>query len=249
MRLKVFFCIMLITFLGRGVYASTSPVASFALNDLNVILEAGPNKQYGQVMDRIGEALSTLDKKQRQYKSQTDFAEYVYFFVHRKFLKNYVQFASLENTVVKGNYDCLTGTALYALFLSELDIDHVIVENNFHIYLLLYPGSEQEILLETTDPLYGFISDQTEVARLKEEYKAANAVSKAKVQLDINLDRKLSGSELLGLLFYNQSVKMINLGDVDAAIDYAGLSSKYYNGERIIKLLQWLNTEQLQASS
>lgn len=248
MRLKIIVCIMLTTLLGTGAFASTSPVASFAKKDLNVILEAGPNRQYSQVMDRIGEALSTLDKKQGQYKNQTDFAEYVYFFVHKKFLKNYVQFASLENTIIKGNYDCLTGTALYALFLSELDIDHVIVENNFHIYLLLYPGSEQEILLETTDPMYGFITDQTEVARLKEEYKAANMASQAKVQLAMDLDRKLSGSELLGLLFYNQSVKMVNLGDMDAAIDYAGLSSKYYNGERLIKLLYWLNREQLQAS-
>ena len=248
MRLKIFICIMLATILETGAFASTSPEASFAIKDLNVILEAGPNRQYSQIIDKVGEALSALDKKQQRYKSQTDFAEYVYFFVHRKFLKNYVQFASLENTVLKGNYDCLTGTTLYSLFLSELGIDHVIVENNFHIYLLLYPGSEQEILLETTDPMFGFISDQTEIARLKEEYKAANGVSKAKVQLDINLDRMLSGSELLGLLFYNQSVKMINLGDVDAAIDYAGLSSKYYNGERIIKLLQWLNTEQLQTS-
>ena len=248
MRLKILVFSLMIAFFGSRAFAKTDPAPSFVINDLNMILESGQNNHYNEVMNKIGDALSTLGKKQRQFKSETDFAEYVYFYVHRKFLKSYVQFASLENTVLKGNYDCLTGTALYALFLSELDIKHVVVENNFHIYLLLFPGSEHEVLLETTDPRYGFITDQTEVDRLKEQYVLGNAASSAKVQLDFSLDRKVSGSELLGLLFYNQSVKMINIGDVEAAIDYATLSAEYYQGQRLTKLLEWLNAEQLQAA-
>jgi len=76
--------------------------------------------------------------------------------------------------VNSGIHNCLTGTALYTLFFTELNVDHAIVETNHHIYMLLYPGTAKEILLGSINPLHGFAIDPYEINLLKPQQANAN---------------------------------------------------------------------------
>ena len=249
MRKLVIFLMVNVLALGSVAWASEPPATpKFDKSALSIILEIQNVEEPSLLINRVDDAVNHLLLKQPRYKKAEDFAEYVYYFVHKKFLRDYQEFSSIDNTIAGGEYDCLTGTAMYSFFFTELGIPFSVVENNFHIYLLLYPGTENEILLETTDPRHGFVKDSKTISHLKQEYAKRNYQGTARVKLDMDVDKTLKGYELVGLLLYNQSVKNVNLGKIDQALELAEKSLEYYSGERITKLIKWLNAEKLYAS-
>ncbi|GEM_PF-5989232 len=194
-----------------------------------------------EAMEKLEGVLALLARKQPQYKRPQDFVAYLYYYTHRKLLKKYSAYPSLSETLAQGSYDCLTATTIYAILLTELNIPHVVVETNYHIYLLVYPGSENEILLEPTDPRYGFVTDRQQIARQKQTYRQANSELQAgQVDLHLNIERQLTGRELRGLLYYNQSVRALNGGNYQRAAALAEEAGKYYTDSRVTKLLDYI---------
>ena len=229
--------IALLSYYGSKAGAITLPVD-----------QDGLLRQFGIVHDEVAMAklnrvLITLEKKQRQYKRGQDFIEYLYYFTHRKLLKKYSQYPSLPETLTRGNYDCLTATTIYSLLLTELAVPHTVVETNYHIYLLVYPDTENEILLEPTDPRYGFISEKRLIEQQKATYRLANSeLREGQIDLQLNIERRLNGRELTGLLYYNQSIKALNNGDLQQAERLATEAGKYYPDVRVDKLLSYIKS-------
>ena len=75
----------------------------------------------------------SLNHKRFRYKQEIDFWKHVYYKVHRKYLKTYSSPSTLNDVLVTGNYDCLSGTALYAMIFQALGADYQIIETNYHI--------------------------------------------------------------------------------------------------------------------
>ena len=199
--------------------------------------------------DKLQSILNSLTKKQEQYKRENDFVEYIYYFTHRKILKKYDQYASLSATLISGEYDCLTATTIYSILLTELSIPHTIVETNYHIYILIYPDSDGEILLEATSPNNGLIANVDAIKQLKAEYKSANNEQEVgQIKMNLNIERRLEGKELIGLLYYNQSVKELNLGNLQKAEKLANMARKYYPNVRITSLIEFIDTASRSAS-
>lgn len=187
-----------------------------------------------------------LQKRQPKFRNEKTFAEYTFYYIHKKLLKDYKEYASLDQTLQNGAYDCVTATAMYALFFSELDIPYSVVETNYHIYILVFPGTDHEVLLETTDPIYGFVSNKTEVAERKEVYLKGNEeVRTNQVDLKWDVEHNLKDSELIGLLIFNQSVKQYNLGNKQKALELANEAIIYYPSTRIRTYLQFLKGNSL----
>lgn len=194
-------------------------------------------------LSKIKTVLSTLTKKQKQYKREHDFIEYLYYFTHRKLFKNYSQYPSLSETLTSGAYDCLTASAIYSILLNELGVPHSVVETNYHIYILVYPDSDEEIILETTDPIYGFVDSKQAIADKKQTYiDANNVLNPGQVDMNLSIARRLQGKELVGLLYYNQSIKELNNGAWQKAASLAAKADKYYPNLRVDKLLNYINT-------
>lgn len=198
------------------------------------------------VQTTLAKHFEHLQKRQPKYRSEKAFAEYSFYYIHKKLLKQYREYASLDQTLKSGAYDCVTATAMYALFFSELDVPFTIVETNYHLYILIFPGTEREVLLETTDPFGGFISDRNEVTERKELYVKGNSEIRAnQVDLKWNVENRLKDSELIGLLLYNQSVKHYNLGNKKKAIELANEALFYYASPRIRTYVQFLKGNSL----
>src|SRR5688500_3104570 len=64
--------------------------------------------------DDISNFIKKLERKEIQKKS-TEFIRRLFVKTHQEFLRHYTQYASFSETLDKGRYNCLTGTALYAL--------------------------------------------------------------------------------------------------------------------------------------
>ena len=82
--------------------------------------------------------ISSFAEKLRQKESPrniTRFCRLLFNRTHQEFFRRYSQFASFSETLNRGKYNCLTGTALYALLLNHFEIEYTIIETNYHIFL------------------------------------------------------------------------------------------------------------------
>ena len=163
----------------------------------------------------------------------------IYSFVQRKQLKKYEKYVSFNQTLEKGKYDCLTGTALYSLILNELGIKHQILEFEFHVLIYGKVGN-QSFLLESTDPYEGFVTDAEMISvRLNQNInqRGEGNVSLQKITNPIGI----SLQELIGLHLFNMAIVQYSKGDIEKANDFAIQAEKYYPSVRIENLKQLLS--------
>ena len=243
-RRGLFLFVVICLFTTTSIKAHETGTPKVGFTDIeNLLLKHSNINENAIALSKLQFVLNNLTKKQKQYRNKRDFVQYLYYFTHRKLLKKYDQYASLSATLTKGLYDCLTATAVYSILLTELSIPHAVVETNYHIYILVYPDSEGEILLETTDPANGFITAASKIEYLKSAYKQANDEQEiGQADININIERRLQDKELIGLLFYNQSVNELNKGNWHLADELANQAIKYYPNIRIIKLIEYIDT-------
>lgn len=219
----------------------------FGINEFNQALSYSGNVKSLSVLNHtIAEHLNYLEKKKEKYKNEAKFVSYSFYYIHKKLLKKYEQYASVTETIEKGTYDCVTATSLYALFFSELNIPFAVVETNYHMYMLVYPKTSNEILLEATDPLYGFITDASEIEIRKKQYVTGNQEQQAyQVNFNWDIENTLKNNELTGIILYNQSIKLFNVGKTNEALQLAEEALRYYNSQRIHTYISFLKGNRL----
>lgn len=189
-----------------------------------------------QSTDELALFIEKLDRKQSNFKSTSAFLEHVFTKTHQKFLKNFSEYASFPETLSKGTYNCLTGTAIYALILEHFDIRYKIIETNYHIFLLALT-EQGPVLFETTDPVTGFVTNNEEIEKRIATYKqnSIQATSSAKTYYRYTTDiyNSVSLDQVLGLLHYNLSIVAFNSNDLTLAIDHLGKAMELYQSPRI----------------
>lgn len=80
----------------------------------------------------------------------------IYKEVHRRFLTTYVLENSFSDLLEKGEYNCVSGSALYALIFEKMNIPYQIVEAPQHVFLFAWPSTHR-VAIETTDPKSGYL--------------------------------------------------------------------------------------------
>jgi len=188
------------------------------------------------------EFLSTIDfyqKKQVKWGKDTKTLKHLFYKTHRKYLKNYVPYQSFSNLLSKGTYGCLTATALYALLLEELGYEYEIIETNYHIFLV-GEVSGKRFLIESTDPINGFLDSEEEIdERLREVVaKGATPINEDRYRFSFNINRSISLQELVGLQYYNMASQSYNNGNYIQAVADLDKAHKYYQSERINEFLK-----------
>ena len=177
-----------------------------------------------------------LDRKRSSFSKTEEFLEYIFAKTHQRFLKHYTEYASFGETLNHGTYNCLTGTALYALILDHFDLDYQVIETNYHIFLLTNTG-EGRVLFETTDPINGFVSDSQEIQRRINYYKENRIQqvesSKTYYHYKVDLYNVVNLDQMLGLLHYNLSIVAYNQQNLPAAIQHLSKAMELHNSPRI----------------
>lgn len=173
--------------------------------------------------------------KQLKAKDQERFLSTLFYKVHRKYLKNYQPFTSFHTTLSTGDYDCLSGTTFYALLLNRLDINFSIIEMNYHIYIKIKTDSGDEILIESTDPLNGFITNQKEIdTRLAVFNKEAEQPSQEnEYKYNVRLHEEIDMRALSGLHYYNEAVENFNNQQFDRSVFLLEKARLFYFSPRL----------------
>lgn len=223
--------LILILFIGGHAFAVEDPTLRTLQAYLNTDTSLRPT------VDAFTQYISHLEKKQASFKSEREFLRYIFNKTHQKFLKHYEPYASFGDLLKTGKYNCLTGTALYSLLLDHFGIQYTTIETNYHIFILT-TVTGKPILLETTDPLMGFISNEKDIAEKLATYRTKdvpNAVSsnQLRYEFSFNLWQAVSLQELTGLLYFNQATKAYNHQQLTEASFFLVQAGQYYPSKRI----------------
>lgn len=127
-------------------------------NHLNLFLSSynkATTVSADKVQQRIDDCANVLIKE-TDAMTEPKKIKFIYKYVHQEFLKMYSLHNNFSDIFEKGEYNCVSGSALYALIFEKLGIPYQIIEIPAHVYLVAYPLTHK-IRIETTDPKHGYV--------------------------------------------------------------------------------------------
>jgi hypothetical protein len=222
-----------VVFAGASSKEPISPLEGKLAYYVNLYSQVGAP---AKASDDLAVFVSRLEQKRSNFKHASDFLEHVFIKTHQKFLRNFSEYASFPEMLDKGSYNCLTGTALYALLLDHFDVRYQIIETNYHIFLLAQTD-KGPILFETTDPANGFVTNAEEIEKRIAGYRQnsiqATASSKTYYRYNFELYNSVDLDQVLGLLHYNLAIVAFNSQDLNLSINHLGKAMDLYQSPRI----------------
>jgi len=240
--------IILATTISNGqsstVFHSSFEQIAFSSEDpLQILLASDPEvnvDKYNLYQEDITQIVDKLKAKQSKW-SDSKLLEKIFYYVHNKKLDWYENYITLADLMENGTYDCLTGTAFYALILDELEIPYTIYEFDFHVFLVAKLPSDSA-LFESTDPLYGFVTDPDEIEEHINYYLTGDANttgrqivigSRATSSQKSTVNERISLKELVGLQYYNLAVNAFNNREIAVSRDFIEKAYQLYPSQRI----------------
>lgn len=184
--------------------------------------------KYIQVKEELTSYAEELKTKRNKYKSEERFLHYVFYKVHREYLKHYEHAEPFNGLFNGGTYNCVSGTALYACLLTQLGYSPTIYETRYHIFLLVDLHNGHRTLFEATDPFDGFVESESKIEKRIERYLAGERDTLARrltLSAPFNnneITEVVSLKELAGLHYYNLAVDLMN-------------KENYYDAFRVLK--------------
>jgi hypothetical protein len=190
-------------------------------------------------IDRLIRHLRNLQSMRSSFRTPGDFVRYVFSQTHALFLHRYKRYTTLDNLWYRGEYDCVTATALFSILFKGLGIVHTIHETSYHTYLFL---DELKILIETTDPINGCLDTPLQINRMIERYHSnRNDIFSPRRELQENfMDRKVELIQLAGLQFFNQAVQAFNSNRPEIARQMINKALSLYYSRRLLEIRQVL---------
>ncbi|QNL21689.1 hypothetical protein HZR84_06980 [Hyphobacterium sp. CCMP332] len=201
--------------------------------DFSLLLKSIPLELNTSKMDRMD-----FEKK----------LKYIFKTTQKKYFNSYQLYESYSDLLEKGDYNCISGTAFYALLLSEMGYKIHIYETPFHAYLEVENENGEFILIESTDAAFGVVDKMKNVKSRREEYAqgqsefVARGLGNASENPEEIFTNEINLFNLAGLQYYNLAVLAFNEGEFEKASKLLKKAAYLYPSSRII-MLQLLSEE------
>jgi hypothetical protein len=230
----IIFCLVMLSGFSRGNTTLSGPTTSL---DYYLNLFTSVEGESGMTDRSFSEFVNRLESKRSSFRDDRAFVHHIFQKSHQKFLRNFEQYAPFRDMFGVGNYNCLTGTALYALLLEHFQIEYSIVETNYHVFVLVNT-KKGKVLLEATDPVHGFTSGSGEIEKRIEGYRKnqiqqTTTTDKKYYSFSFDLFNEVKLEQLLGLLHYNTAIVDYNNDKLQSAITHLDQALALYNSPRI----------------
>jgi hypothetical protein len=211
---------------------------------LTSLIESAPLANTSIIETKMSSFISLQKEKMKLAKSEVKFLKSMVDESHRKFLKTYKAYSQFNDPFENGHFDCLSGTAFFSVLLEGLQFDHKIIETNYHIFLLVETNKGQ-VLIETTDRLFGFKTNSKEIEKCLAQYKEnllAAAPSKGGhyYHYQVDLFRPVNAFQLSGLLYFNQAVIAYNKHEWVVCAERLEKARSIYDNPRVEELTEIL---------
>ncbi|MGD1889866.1 MAG: hypothetical protein ACFB15_04605 [Cyclobacteriaceae bacterium] len=178
---------------------------------------------------KLEQTVFKLKRKLRKSQSIEQFLKYFFYHIHRTYLKKYQSYATLENLMTDHKYDCVSGTALYALLLDALEIDFTVQEMTYHMYLEI-PVEGGKAFIESTDPLSGITLGAEAVAAREAQYQTEEVDPEVYTQ---PIQAQIGLPQLVGLAHFNAAVNHYTQQQLAAARQHLKRAIQWYPAERM----------------
>ena len=204
----------------------------------NLLVNVNPDISSEEILaihEDLNDFIRKLHRKQKRYGSEERLVRFIFYKVHNRYLKYYRQHTDFYDMMDKSYYDCITGTALYALIFDALNIQYHIHELPYHVYMTVkVDDSQQDILLESTDGMAGFVNEPQEVASRIAAYQQGGEQGTADYyQYGFEINETISLEQLAGLNYYNEAVIYYNQQKLEQASDYLKKARSLYPAKRM----------------
>jgi len=161
-------------------------------------------------------------------------ARTVFMYLHNEWLKTYaLESTTLADIVRNKEYNCVAATILFNIICEDFGWDVQAFETPTHVYTI-FTRFRNDLIVENTSKM-GF-----DIMNNLKEY--SNYLAQFYPQSRIGLDRryyhensqgrKITNTELLGLLAYNRAYLANKTGDFEAAYDYVLLAQQFNRDSR-----------------
>ncbi|MFT4833835.1 MAG: hypothetical protein ACI83W_000821 [Marinoscillum sp.] len=224
-----------------------SDFESYALssNDpLKILLASDPTvdfNNYKVYEDKIEQTVERI-KSKIGGKTTERLLEKAFYLTHKKKLKWYTNYVTLADLLENGTYDCLTGTAFFAVILKQLDISFEIYEYDYHVLIVATLDNER-YLFESTDPFFGFEKEEKVIDKMLEAYSlskgkiSSNEMSQANLrQYESSHENKITLLQLAGLQYFNLAIDAYNKERYPEASNLLAKAEYLYPSSRMYEI-------------
>jgi hypothetical protein len=116
-------------------------------------------KWFNEVDNKINTQLKsifkTVDIKKLKNEKQKEFAEKLLIIIHDNILKKYYFTADRLSNIINGEYNCVSSSIIYSIFLKKYNFNHNAVQTTDHVFIKITFDDKEVIDVETTNK-YGF---------------------------------------------------------------------------------------------
>lgn len=208
-------------------------------NPLDYLMLIGTGEHFDKNKWEILNFLNHLDSKKKRFDSDKKFLEYVFYKVHRKYLRSFEPLTNFSEILEQGKYNCLTATAYYAIILEYFDFHYELIELTHHIYLKVNLD-QQTILLESTDPVNGFIGNSSDV---EAQLMAYNLSTNESLSDDHFEAEPVDLYQLIGLHYYNLAIKSFKVDDLRKSYVAINKALIFHKSPKLFTFLNFLLEE------
>jgi hypothetical protein len=182
-----------------------------------------------------------LAKRKERYNNDEQFLKVLFNKTRNRYLHHYSELSSFSELFQTKNYNCLSATMLYALLLDHFEYEYRIIENTYHIYLMVDLGG-MSILLETTDPEYGFVADVEEIHSRLNAY-AQEQLKRRTYNFQHSTNEDIDLYQLVGLQYYNKAIQSYNQNDYKKALHAMNKGLVFYRSDRMLEMFMLIRLQ------
>ena len=119
------------------------------------MLDSGiTEQQISAVRSSLDKIYAQLDKKVELNKDDEKSIQNIFKTVHASLLNKYDVNANFRGIFQSGEYNCVTGSALYGIVFSHYNIPFVVKEAPTHVYLVVDPNGKKIKIPASPTPLH-----------------------------------------------------------------------------------------------
>ena len=163
----------------------------------------------------------------------------------KRYLHNYSLYSFFPE-IKSGTYNCVTGSALFAIIFDELNIPYIGIEVPQHVYLIAYPD-DLKIGVESTDLKNGIyywseynkikaVNYLITIGKVKESEVMIRGVDAIIEEFFFTRD-ELDFNNLAGLHFFNRALYYSEKKENEKALRFSKRACELYESERNTYLL------------
>ncbi|QCK13751.1 hypothetical protein DCC35_02755 [Mangrovivirga cuniculi] len=183
---------------------------------------------------KVSSIIEHFEKRHSNKVFDKNSLEKVFFKIHRKVLKEYNKYAEINSTLKDGDYDCVTGTAVYAYVYQSLGLKTEIFETPSHVFLVVV-SNNRKYLIESTSPLNGFLEIDNDI-KLNISNSLGLLVADETDVMTNEVINKITIKELAAISLHNKAAKLYMEKDFVSAAKVINEALTIYPSARSVYL-------------